>query len=213
MLGLAALFFLPVIGFGVLLCRESWWQFSRRVRTLLLISCGTFLTAYVFMIWTHWGFSLTAVNHVMGWLALGGYSLLALLLTTLRPKRLTYAAACLLLLVSPAAALWMFVQTLAVLQPVETQQLTRTLFVDKTTWDAGAMGSSRTNLWIYEKPRYAPFLHHSLQWVRFDDTKCQAKQAFAVLQPDRRHVLARCPWPEYQHQTGFHDFLVPLYSR
>lgn len=215
MLGLAALFFLPMIGFGVLFCRERWWQFSSRLRMLLLASSGTFLTAYVFMVWTHWGFSLSAVNQVLGWLAVGGYSLLALLLTTVRPRRITYTTACVLLLVSPAAALWMFVQALSSSSAVETQKITPTLLVDKTIWDVGAMGSSGTILSIYERPRYAPFLRHDLQRVRFDDAKCQAQSAFVVLQPDQRHVLARCPapWPEYQHQTGSHDFFVPLYSR
>jgi len=72
------------------------------------------------------------------------------------------------------------------------------------------MGSSGTTLLIYEKPLFAPFIKHNLRTVVFDDSKCVSAEAFAVLQPDLRHVLARCPWPEYLHKAGFPDFLVPL---
>jgi hypothetical protein len=213
MLSLAALIFLPAIGLGVLACRSDWWQLSRRVRTLLLALSGTFLTAYVLMILTQWGFASRGANHLLGWLAVGGYSLLVSLLTTLSPKWLTRSAAALLLLLSPVAALWMFATTFSGSSPTETQKVGATLFVDKTRWDAGAMGGSGADLVIYERPRYAPFLMRELRWVRFDDAKCNSQRAFVVLQPDQRHVLARCPFGPEQTGPGFHDFLIPLYSR
>jgi hypothetical protein len=94
--------------------------------------------------------------------------------------------------------------------PIETQHIAGQLFTDRVSWDAGGFGSSGTTLFIYEKPRPLPFLRHDLQRVVFDNRKCASSEAFAVLQPDGRHVIARCPWNEYEHKQGYHDFLVPL---
>jgi hypothetical protein len=161
------------------------------------------------MLATSWAFTSRFANEMIGCLATGAYSLLVSLLTLFRPKLLLRGVAFLLLL--PVMAALVVLPLSAYSQGrIQTQHITGNLFMDKVPWDAGAMGSSGTTLFIYEKPRLVPFIQHILQTVIFDDSECVSAEAFVVLQSDLRHVLARCPWPEYQHKEGFHDFLVPL---
>lgn len=110
----------------------------------------------------------------------------------------------------PAAFVWLPLSASG-RSHTRTDHVTGTLFVDKVPWNAGAIGSSGTTLVIYDRPRLVPFIEHRLQLVVFDDSKCLSNAAFVVFQADGRHVLARCPWPEYEHRQGFHDFLVPIY--
>jgi len=194
---------------GACKLRINWMQFARRRKSALILASGSLVGGYAFMLVTNWAFTPPLVNEMIGCLATGGYSLLVSLLTLFRPKRLLRGVAFLLLL--PVAAALVVLPLSAYSQgQIQTQHITGTLFVDKVPWDAGAIGSSGTTLFIYEKPRFVPFIQHILQVVIFDDSKCVSAEAFVVLQPDLRHVLARCPWPEYQHKEGFHDFLVPL---
>lgn len=161
------------------------------------------------MLYRGWICTSALVNEALGAMAVGGYSLLVLLLTLFQPKILTRSLAALLLLPVPIAAVVLLLACSP--GPIKTRLIAGELFVDQVRWDAGAMGSSGTTLLLYQKPRFAPFLEHHLQRVVFNDSKCRADEAFVVLQPDKRHVLARCPWPEYSRKAGFHDFLVPLY--
>ncbi len=187
--------------------RRRWEYFSRRKRSFLLPACSTLVLAYAFMRITGWHFASLVADEMVGSLALGGYALLVLLLTLLRSKWVAYSATGLLLLAVPCALIWLPLSAYSQF-PIETEHIAGTLFVKKIRWDAGAMGSSGINFLIYDKP--VPFAEHGLQTVIFDDRKCISANAFLVLQPDGRHVLARCPWYEYQHRQGFHDFLVPL---
>ena len=197
-----------VVGAG--LCRTHWANFSRLAKINVPLGGGSFIAVYVFMAFSGWGFTSALANELVGSIAVGGYTLLALLMTRFRPKPLAYCLAIILLLPVPVALLWL--PLLAHSQgPIVTEHISGTLFVEKVRWDAGAMGSSGTTLIISDKPRFVPFVEHRFRKINFNDTVCLSRKAFVVLQPDARHVLARCPWPEYQHKDGFHDFLVPLY--
>ena len=190
--------------------RSRWALVSRRTKSLLIFAAWLLVAAYGFMLSTGWRFTSPLANEIVGSATVGAYTLLVLLVTLMRPKPLTYSLAALLLLPVPAALAWLPL-TARDPGPVETSYIAGTLFVKKFHWDAGAMGSSGTTLLIYDKPRFIPFIEHSLQRVVFDDAKCSSDKAFVMLEADGRHVLARCPWHEYQHRQGFHDFLVPLF--
>ena len=165
---------------------------------------------YAFMICTGWISTSALINELIGALAVGGYSLLILLLTLFRPKTLMRIVATVLFL-PVLVALVLLPLSAQSSGAIASEHVAGDLYVDKVSWDAGAMGSSGTTLLLYEKPRFAPFIKHQLKRVVFDDAKCQSDEAFVVLRPDHRHVLARCPWPEYLHREGFHDFLLPLH--
>jgi len=107
------------------------------------------------MLCTRWYFASPAANEILGAIAVGGYSLLVLLLTFFRPKPLFYGLTCVLLI--PAAAALVVLPLAAHTQgDTQTGHIAGALFVDKVPWDAGAMGSSGTTLLIYEIPN--PFL-------------------------------------------------------
>jgi hypothetical protein len=190
--------------------RLDWRQLSRRTKSALLSASGLLVAVYVSMLATGWATHSALVNVIVGSLAVGAYSLVVLLLTLFRPKLLFAGVALLLLL--PVAAAFVVLPLSAYSQgQIKTEHVAGTLFVEKIPWDEGALGSSGTTLLIYETPRFVPFIRHNLVTVVFDDSNCVSTEAFAVLQPDLRHVLARCPWYEYQQKEGFHEFLVPIF--
>jgi hypothetical protein len=209
---LAAVSLLLILGCFVSACscRARWADLSPSTRFILALFAAGVAGLYAFMLCTGWSSTSALINESIGALAVGGYSLLILLLTLFHPKILTWLVTTVLLLPVPVA----FV-LLPLSAPsggtIAPEHVVGNLYVDKVHWDAGAMGSSGTTLLLYEKPRLVPFVKHHLQRIVFDDAKCLSDKAFVILQPDRRHVLARCPWPEYLHKEGFHDFLVPLY--
>ena len=193
-----------------LLCRANWTRYSRPTKLRRLLVSSVAVATYTAMLMSHWRFSSPLANEILGSLAVGSYVLLAVLLSLLRPKLLFHAFVVLLLLAVPIAMVvlpWSAISQ----GPRRTEQVAGSLYVDKVPWDAGALGSSGTTLMIYQRSAFLPFMVHDLQRVVFDDAKCVSDKAFVVLQPDGRHVLARCPWPEHASQQGFHDFLVPLF--
>ncbi len=181
---------------------------AQRVVTWTSLAC---LMLYALELVTHWHTSFRLVNELHQWLTLGCYALLALLVS--RIWRNWFAAICsgMLFLLAPMACLFLTLGLLFRTEPQRREPIGNGFFVSKVHWDAGAMGSSGTNLLISYQPHYLFFLERDVNWVRFDDAKCNAEEAFLVVQPDRRHVLARCPWHSYEHKDGYHDFLVPLY--
>src|SRR5215469_13754404 len=153
------------------------------------------------MVWSRFHFASAAVNEILGSLAVGGYTLPILLLTFLRPRTLFYALVSLLLLVVPVEMVMLPLSAISQ-GPIKTEHIEGNLYFDKIPWDADALGSSGTTLSIYEKAAVIPFVRHDLQRVVFDDAKCLSEKALVVLQPDRRHALARCPWPQYEHRRA-----------
>ena len=113
---------------------------------------------------------------IVGALATGAYSLLALLLTLFRPK-LLFRGVVFLLLLPVAAALVVLPLSCLILRgrdPDRTHRRDNASFVRIriTPWDAGALGSSGTTLLIYEKPRFVPFnCRRNLTTVVFDDSE------------------------------------------
>jgi hypothetical protein len=208
-LAVAILLLMLVCFAGACWCRSHWADLARPVRSILRALASGFTGLYAFMLCTQWVCTSALANEIVGALAVGGYSLLVLLLTVF-PSKIARLLPVLLLLPVPAAMVWLPLSARSS-GPIATQHVAGELYVDKWRWDAGAFGSSGTILLLYEKPRLVPFVEHRLQRVVFDESKCQSDRAFVVMQADRRHALARCPWPEYLQRPGFHDFLVPLY--
>jgi len=209
-LAIATVFMIVVSVVGAGRCRSRWAQFSVRVKWSLTLGAAMSVGTYVAMLATRWRSASPLAGELLGSLAVGAYSLLVLLLTLFRPKPLFYGLVFVLLLALPIALVWLPLAASSQ-GPIRTEHITADLYFDKVHWDAGAMGSSGTTLLIYRRPSQAPFIEHDLQRVVFDDAKCESDGAFIVLQTDGRHALARCPWHEYDHRQGYHDFLVPLF--
>lgn len=160
---------------------------------------------------THWHTSFPVIDEIQQWIATGCYGFLALLIFRLRPKWLTTTCSCILFIPAPLICLFLALGLLFAGERTGKQPIGDSFYVSRVHWDAGAMGSSGTNLLLSYQPAYFPFFEHDVNWIRFDDEKCYSARAFVVIQPDRKHVLARCPWYDSQHKDGYHDFLVPLY--
>jgi hypothetical protein len=209
MSALAALLFLIAVVLAAIWARIRWPRLPKSAQLALCILSGLLIAIYVLEIQSGWHPGSLVFNQILQWLAVGGYALLVLLISLFKPKWLATTAMAILLL-PVLAALVYFPITLVGDNSVETHRLSDTLFVDRTHWDAGTAGSSGSDFLIYYRPRHAPFLSRNLQKLRFDDAKCNTAQAFMLLNPDGKSILARCPWWPDQHQAGYHDFVVPL---
>ncbi len=195
------------------ICRN---RMPRIVRWGVNAICVTFLVRFLLLWTTPWNLSLGPFADWASWLTIDAYLILVLPLVEvcLRPRARWKEVACLVVVVAmlmpvPAVAF------IAWFLSGGSYRLNRGSIRDRIqyetwTWDAGAMGSSGVDIWIYRTPRYLPFLQRTIHSIRFDDMKCNSKAARLILQPDRRHVIARCPYFDYQHMQGYHDFLIPL---
>jgi hypothetical protein len=67
-------------------CRSQWPQYSGRAKRLLLAPAAISVMTYTTMLLTGWHFASPFANELLGSFAIGGYSLIVLLLTLLGPK-------------------------------------------------------------------------------------------------------------------------------
>jgi hypothetical protein len=190
-------------------CRVRWAALPPRAKPALIFSAALLTGTYALAVRAGWAFAAPWANVLLGAAAVGSYTLLALPLSLLRPKMLTRAMAGLLLI--PVLAAFVLLPLSAGYAGISESNVAGDLYFAKCRWDAGAFGSSGIKLALYRKPRLAPFLIHNIGAVVFDDAKCDTERAYMVLDPDGRHILARCPWPAYSHRPGFHEYRVPVY--
>ncbi len=191
-----------------LILRNRWTNFPRRRKVLAIAFSLLLIFVYVTMRATAWRFTSTVMDEAMPAAAVASYTFLALLLSLVRPKWLTGSFAGLLLLPAAVAVLWL--PLLAWRDSGnQTEHVAGTIFIEKHHWDKGALGSSGTTLWIYNRPRVFPAVEH-VQKVTFDDAGCNSEQAFVVLQSGGDQALARCYMYENDDGPVYHDVLVPL---
>ena len=138
-------------------CRARWADLSPGTRFILPVLAAGVAGLYAFMLCTGWISTSALINESIGALAVGGYSLLILLLTLFHPKILTRLVATVLLL--PVLVAFVLLPLSAGSGgTIASEHVVGNLYFDRVPWDAGAMGSSGTTRLLYEKPRLLPFL-------------------------------------------------------
>jgi hypothetical protein len=201
---------LALLTFGILLLRIFWPRVPATVRFYLIRTAVVLVTAHIIFTVTKWGTASDHINVIIKWLAVASYELLLMLFTRLRPRWLT--SICGVILLMPIFASSVLLPLTYLFDPSinKPTSLGNGLSYQRVLWGNDSSANSGTNIIISYHPRFAPFLRRSLWDVPFNNQQCNARAAFAVIGPDHKTVLARCPrWPSQGPGTDDWVFTLP----
>jgi len=179
---------------GVLvLVRVFWRRIPHRVRLSLTVCAilTPIVSAIAFL--THWRTFSDRLDAGFYWASIASYEFFLILFTRLRPRWLTTAIAIVLILPVLSASVFLPLTDLFNQHPATITSIGDHLVSERVPWGSGAHEIGGTDLSIFSKPPWAPFLRRRRRSCRYYNSQCNAGAAFAVLQPDRDSVLMVCP--------------------
>jgi hypothetical protein len=200
---------LALLTFAILLLRIYWIRLPATVRVYLIRAAVFLIIVHVVFTVTRWGTASDRVNVMIKWSAIASYELLLLLFTRLHPRWLT--SICGLILLVPIFASSVLLPLTSLFDPYTNKatSLGSDLSYQRIPWGSSPSANSGAEIVIYYQPRLAPFLRRDLLHTPFNNQQCNAGAVFAILEPDRKTVIARCPrWPS--QGPGTEDRLLML---
>jgi hypothetical protein len=195
MLVLPTLAILGIFIAALVLLRFRWPAFSAQSqRFMIIVACVIPAITGIAAI-TKWISTSPCVNAAVYLAFLLSYSFFVILFTRLRPRWLTTIIA--IILIAPLLSASVF---LPVGRLIKASTVTRSLgdgfFSELAPWGSGNTQTSGTDLTIYYRSAWMPFLQRSQLSSRYYGGQCNAWAAYAVLQPDHKSALMVCPpWP------------------
>jgi hypothetical protein len=182
----------------MILLRVFWLRIPVALRTFIIwFAVSSFVLRVVFVL-TKTGTDSDYLNAALSWFAVGAYELFILLFTLLPPNWLTSISAA-ILLVPVFAASVLTPLTHLFEPPDKVVSLGNHFFSNQTFWHEGPSTNSGVELNVFSKPRFAPFLRRYRLHVIFNNVQCNTAASYAIIQPDNKSVLFRCPlWPSQQ---------------
>lgn len=199
---------LALMTFLVFLVRVFWLRLPSIVRFFLIRAALVLIVIHVLFSVTNWTTTSDRLNVVLKWLAIGGYELLLMLFSSFSPKWLTSICAFILLVPVFSSTIVLPLTRIFDPTPYRLQPIGNNLYYQNLPW--GVPDNSGTLLLIYYKPSFAPFLRRNMLDFPFNNQECNANAAFAILRPDGKHILARCPhWPS--QMPGSDDRIFPIH--
>lgn len=144
---------------------------------------------------TKWASTSPRLNAGVYLAFLLSYAFFLTLFTHLRPQWLTTIIAVILIVPLFSASVFLPLGKLFKTPPA-TISLGDGFFSERAPWGSGSAPSSGTDLTIYYRPAWLPFLQRKLLSSRYYGGQCNAWAAYAVLRPDHWSALMVCPpWP------------------
>lgn len=173
--------------------RLSWQRRPATFHPFILALVAVALIAWPLSTVTHWNFTSDRLDSLLYWAFLAGYEFLLLLFTLLRPRWLTSLIA--LTLVTPILTTSGFLplSELFARSPQPSVPLGHNLYSQLVPFTYPTSGISGTDLEVYYRPSWLPFLQRRTQGARYHQTQCDAAHAFSTLLPDGHHLLMTCP--------------------
>lgn len=201
---------LALMTFLVFLLRIFWLRMPSVTRFYLSRVAVALIILHLIFTATSWGTSSDHLNIILKWLAIASYEMLLMLFTLLPPRWLTSICVVVLLVPVFSSAIVLPLTPIFNAATYTLKPLGSNLFSQNLPWGEGVAVNSGTTVTIYYRPPFAPFLRHNVLAFPFNNQECDTKFSFAVLQPDGKHVLARCPhWPT--QSPGTDDRLFPVH--
>ncbi len=195
---------------ALLLLRIFWARVPSMARFFLIRAAVALILLEALLTVTHWEINSDHLNTLLKWLAVASYELLVLIFSTLPPRWLTIICACILMVPAFSASVVMPLQHIFDPHDNPLHPIGSDFFSQNVPWAGDSSANSGSELKIFYRPHFAPFLRRNSLTFPFNDQECNARASFAILQPDRKHVLARCPqWPS--RGSGTDDRLFPLH--
>jgi hypothetical protein len=187
---------LALVTIAMLLLRIFWNHFPARLRFVLIRTSIAFVILQAFFAATKWGTTSDLLNVLINWLAIAAYELLVLLFSRFSPRWLT--SICAIILLIPVFASSVLFPLTELFNPYTSKKVSigHHFFYEIKPWGNDGGGSDGVDLLISYRPAFAPFLRRKIQPIPFNNRECHATAATAVLSPDAKTVLGRCPhWP------------------
>jgi hypothetical protein len=187
---------LALVTVAMFLLRVFWGRFPPRLRFVLIRMSVALVILQAFFATTKWGTTSDLVNVLINWLAIAAYELLVLLFSRLHPRWLT--STCAIILLIPIFAATILFPLTELFNPYTSKKvpMNHHFFYEIKPWSNDGGGNDGADLLITYRPTFAPFLRRKIQPIPFNNRECHAIAATAVLSPDAKTVLGRCPhWP------------------
>jgi hypothetical protein len=201
---------LALLTIAILVLRIFWSRVPAKVRAYLIRAAVLLLLVHIFFTVTKWGTASDHVNVMIKWLAIASYELLLMLFTRLHPKWLTTTCGVILLVPIFASSILLPLTYLFDPSANEPTSLGSGLSYQRVLWGDDASANSGANIIVSYHPRFAPFLRRSMGEAPFNNQQCNSHAAFAVLGPNPKSVIARCPrWPS--QGSGTDDWPISLH--
>jgi hypothetical protein len=203
---------LALLTFAILLLRIYWLRVPATVKLYLIRVAVASVTIHILFTLTKWGTASDRANVIIKWLAVASYELLLMLFTRLRPVWLT--SICGLILLVPVFASSVLLPLTYLFDPTKSEPISigNDLSYQRVLWGNSNDDSANSgaDILLSYHPRFAPFLRRYLRNIPFNNQQCNTHAAFAVLGPDPKTVIARCPhWPSQGAGTDDWVLTVP----
>jgi hypothetical protein len=195
---------------ALVLLRFFWPRLSQRTKSLLIACACIGPALFAIVAVSGWSTSSIRWNAAFYWGCIASYEFLLILFTRLRPRWLTSIIAIILILPILSASVFLPLAAIFDPPPVTTAVLGDQLISERKPWGSGAVATTGTDLTIYYRPAWAPFLRRNRLSCRYFGSQCNAAAAYAVLQPDHKSVLMSCPASPDQPPETAHNFVMPL---
>lgn len=196
---------------ALVLLRFFWPHLSRRTQTFLIAGACIIPALFGLIFVSRWSTSSIRLNAACYWACIASYEFFLLLFTRLRPRWLTTIIAIILILPLLSASVFLPLADIFNVPPVTTVVLGDHFISERVPWGSHKFENTGTDLVIYSRPPWAPFVRRRRQSCRYYNSQCNASQAFAVLQPDRKSVLMVCPASPGQAPDTARSLVVKLY--
>lgn len=196
---------------ALILVRVAWSRFPHRLQRALFITAFIALPIWPLSAFTSWNTTSDRLNGLIYWAFIAAYELLLLLFTLIRPRWFTALIAFTLIAPILSASAFLPLTDIFDRAPQPSIHLGDHLYSQLVPWTYFHATGSGTDLEIYYRPPWLPFLQHRSQGVRYYNTQCDAARAFAVLQPDHKHLQVNCPAQPSQPPNTARSLIVRLH--
>jgi hypothetical protein len=192
------------------LLRVRWPLLSQRWRTVLIALASSALLVDAFMLVFKWEPNSEFIFRLLNWFAVAAYLFMLALWTRMSPRWLTTFSAIVLAL--PLLGPTMLYRFAAIFDdsPQISTPLADSIFVLRTPWRAVFGGTSGSDLNIYYRPAWFPFVRRGLDYTRLYNGQCHTSDVSVVLSADHKRAMVHCPpWPGQSPEQSY-DVIMPL---
>lgn len=196
---------------AMVILRIVWQRVPRPGKTALIVFVIAVIAIFAAAYATKWRATPLRLNFAFCWALLASWEILLLHFSLLKPRWLTGIVAVVMLL--PLLSASILFPLASAFDPAQatTVDLGDHIISERVPWGTGTADTTGTDLTLYYQPAWMPLLRRSLRSARYYNGQCDANAAYAVLEPDRRHVRMVCPAASYLPADSAITITLPLY--
>ncbi|MCU1321324.1 MAG: hypothetical protein JWM43_973 [Acidobacteriaceae bacterium] len=178
---------------AIVLLRLRWPYVPHKTKRLLIVAAIASTLVLGFSRLASLSTIFDHLNTAVYWAFVLSYIFLLALFTRLKPRWLTTLIAIILVVPLLSASAFLPLAEIFSSQPHRIQALGENFVSDLVPVDALTSGASGSDMNIYRRIAWIPFLQRRYMGTRYFNTQCNSSAAYAVLQPNHRSILMVCP--------------------